>query len=273
MVVDLGNKIFKPLTITENGTYEGGVKDGKQVGFNPVVVDVKPDKSAVVKEIVDMRKSASHLFNMYGDAECTNETLREYLKYDTTENAESLESTFSGLGANAGLTELPLINTKKVKNLMWCLDYLMNVRVIPAWDLRNATLNTYYFIRYAYNLEEIWVKNITARIVIGYTNEWGTKIKKECLIHTLYECRDTGSANTLYVSYASSEILDSVYVRTIPITDEMRERFTITEGVVIENDDLIDEKLPFVVCESTDEGAIPIKQYALLKNWQIANSL
>jgi hypothetical protein len=52
--------------------------------------------------------------------------------------------------------------------------------------------------------------------------------------------------------------LADVYVKVIPITDEMRAE-----------DDLIDEKLPFEVCESTDEGAMLIKDYVLEKNWTL----
>ena len=38
--VDLGSRIFKPLNVTENGTYVGGQEDGMLVGFTPVTVNV-----------------------------------------------------------------------------------------------------------------------------------------------------------------------------------------------------------------------------------------
>jgi hypothetical protein len=80
----------------------------------------------------------------------------------------------------------------------------------------------------------------------------------ESLIGLCYELRDTGSSKTLTIGSANLAKLANVYVRAIEITDDMRAA-----------DDLIDEKLPFEVCESTDEGATLISEYVLLKNWQL----
>ena len=63
---------------------------------------------------------------------------------------------------------------------------------------------------------------------------------------------------TLTVGFVNLEKLENIYVRTIAITDEMRAE-----------DDLIDEKLPFEVCDSTDEGAVLISDYIREKNWQL----
>ena len=35
-------------------------------------------------------------------------------------------------------------------------------------------------------------------------------------------------------------------------------------------DEYIDNKKPCVVCESTDEGAMTLTEYAISKNWAIA---
>ena len=110
-------------------------------------------------------------------------------------------------------------------------------------------------------MKEIWIKNIKVDIQVGSGETWGHLLTEESLIHLVKELRDTGSAKTLTVSTPSLEKLSSVYVRTIDITDEMRAE-----------DDLIDEKLPFEVCESTDEGAMLITDYVGLKNWSIVGA-
>ena len=48
-------------------------------------------------------------------------------------------------------------------------------------------------------------------------------------------------------------------MKLVDITDEMRAE-----------DEFIDLKKPFVVCESTDEGAMSVTEYVTSKNWQLA---
>jgi hypothetical protein len=53
--------------------------------------------------------------------------------------------------------------------------------------------------------------------------------------------------------------IDNIYVKLIDVTEEMRAE-----------DDLIDEKLPCEVCESTDEGAMLITDYVAQKGWALS---
>lgn len=107
-------------------------------------------------------------------------------------------------------------------------------------------------------LTEIWIRNIKASLPIG-SNYYTNTLTIESIIHIIYELRDTGSVKTLTVGSNILSRLADVYVKTIDVTDEMRAE-----------DDLVDEKMPFVVCESTDEGATLITEYVLFKNWKIA---
>lgn len=308
--IDFGDTILKPLTVKQNGTYEGGIEDGKQVGFNPVVVDVKPDKSAVVKQIIEFRGGrADRLFSSdYPKSTLTQEQVDEMIKYDTFENATTIAEAFVYCGlvekypkmntknvvdfsmafygnyalttppdidmsnatkldntfvANILIEAFPLYDTRKVLSVGYCFMDCHSLISVAEWDLRNCTNYTKMFYS-CRALEEVGIKNIKASIQVGkgdgsnYTH-WGHLLKKECAIHLLYECRDTGSAKTITFSKALQPVLATVYVKSIPITDDMRAE-----------DDLVDEKLPFEVCASTDEGATLITEYVLQKNWQVA---
>lgn len=299
------NKKFKPITITKNGTYEGGIEDGKQVGFNPVVVDVKPDKAAVVKELINARGNANCLFETPYNAgmttKVTDEIIAEHIRFDTLENAEEAASMYRGCH---NITEVPLTNTSKVRSFtqhfQYCYALLeapkydisgtntlitvwahcralitlpdydsetahildvttafyqcISLRIFPAWDLRGCANYNNAFGGCG-KLEDVRIKNVKANIVFSQS----PLLSKGSAIHLLYECRDTGSAKTITFSTETGKLLADVYVKSIPITDEMRAE-----------DDLVDEKLPFVVCEPTDEGATLITQYVLQKNWQVA---
>ena len=283
--VDLGSKIFKPITITQNGVYKGGVEEGLQVGYtpinvnvqpniqpinitengtytateidgyNPVMVDVKTNKADVIKELISFRRgNASNLF-----AGATNRTIEEWneiVKYDTTEEATNLQGALNGIANdnwNVTLRTLPLFDTRNCTNFHSFALYNQTIYEIPAYDLRSGENFNNAFA--GINAYQIWVKNIKASININNSS----RLEFDCLIHLIRELRDTGSAKTLTVGATNLAKIADTYVKLITITDEMREQ-----------DDLIDEKLPFEVCESTDEGAMLITEYVLQKNWQIA---
>ena len=63
---------------------------------------------------------------------------------------------------------------------------------------------------------------------------------------------------TLTIGSKNIEKINDIYIKLKPITDEMRAE-----------DRWINEKFPFEVCKSTDEGAIYIYDYCSEKNWQI----
>ena len=268
-------KEIKPLTITENGVYEGGVEDGKQVGFSPVTVNISVSKSKIIKELVDLRGNTDWLFNKF--PRDSDEELAKMLEFNVTENATSFldmfnmayvkkvpcfdiskTTTLSSLFRCAVLLlDAPILDTKHIENFQLVFNQCSSIAIIPQWDVRNGTNFTSAF-NACHWLSQIWFKNIKANIQVASGDTWGSKLTPDSLIHLIRELRDTGSTLTLTIGNVNIAKLANTYVRIIEITDEMRAE-----------DDLIDEKLPFEVCESTDEGAMLIDEYVWLKNWQI----
>lgn len=122
-------------------------------------------------------------------------------------------------------------------------------------DMRSVTY-TYTTFYKCTKLTNLYAYNIKWDLTIGAGTTYGHLLTLDSLIHTIKELRDTGSSKTLTMGTTNLEKLTDVYVKLIPITDEMRAA-----------DDLIDEKLPFEVCESTDDGAMLITDYVGEKNW------
>lgn len=176
--------------------------------------------------------------------------------YDTS-NVTNMNSMFSPCYS---LRTVPLFDTRKVTGMSYMFQGCGELVEIPSFDIRNV-VDTYaltYFVESCTKLTDCRLRNITTNLQVGSGTSYGHLLTLDSLIHLIKECRDTGSLKTLTVGSANLEKLANVYVRTIEITDEMRAE-----------DDLIDEKLPFEVCESTDEGAMLIVDYAVEKNWSI----
>lgn len=155
------------------------------------------------------------------------------------------------------LTETPRFDTRNVQNFGSFAYSAPELVTVGELDLRSATFLSNMF-QGCESLQYITLKNIKANLMIG-SSWWGHKIEKYCLINTIRELRNAGASRTLTIGNPNLAKLADVYVKLIPITDEMRAA-----------DEFIDEKLPFEVCESTDEGAMLLTtEYVLLKNWQV----
>ena len=156
------------------------------------------------------------------------------------------------------LKSVQLLNTNKCWNMMYMFSSCLEMESISSLDFRNVT-NANSMFSSCNALTNLDIKNIKVNLQIGSGSSWGHLLTVDSLVNTIYECRDTGSTKTLTVGSANLAKLANVYVKLIDITDEMRAE-----------DDLIDEKKPFEVCESTDEGAMLITNYVGLKNWKLA---
>ena len=268
--IQAGNEaIIKPITITENGTYTAEDCDG----YSPVTVEVQEkNQHEVVKMIVDAVGNANNFFLNSKLEDMTN-----YLHYDTMENAISTNGAFMGSSVEripsmnfnkatnftnmfnnaTNLKEVGVLDTPKVTSFTQAFLNCTSLEKILGLDFRSCT-GTLYMFTQTKNLTECYIKNIKTNVQVG-SSSWGTLLSRESLIHLIKELRDTGTLLTLTIGSVNLEKLANIYVRTIEITDEMREQ-----------DDLIDEKLPFELCESTDEGAMLITDYVALKNWSLA---
>jgi hypothetical protein len=160
----------------------------------------------------------------------------------------------------AKLTKIELTNTQNITGLSYAFSGCTSLTDVGVIDARNITdNNSGGAFGNCVNLTRLKIMNCRVNITIGSGTSYGHLIVVEDLISIVYHlCKVLGSTRTLTVGSANLEKLANVYVKTIDITDEMRAE-----------DDLIDEKLPFVVCESTDEGAMLITEYIVLKNWQL----
>ena len=128
-------------------------------------------------------------------------------------------------------------------------------------NLINAT-NVGGIFHYCGKLKYISLSNVRISLALGSgaSSSYGD-IDVGTVLNILQELWNLTGATTQTLTMSSKNLpkLDGIYVKLIDITDEMRAE-----------DEYIDNKLPFVVCESTDEGAMLATDYALaLKNWEI----
>lgn len=189
---------------------------------------------------------------------CGALTSLDLSSFDTS-NVKSISNMFFSCRA---LTVLDLSNfdTSKVTSVSYMFYNCAALETIKDIDLIKVT-STVSFISDCKSLKNLTLKNIKKNLEIGSGTRWGHLLTDESFINTAMELHDLTGATTQTLRYSSARdsVWDSIYVKLITATDEM-----------IANDPYASNKKPCVVCESTDEGAMTLREYAVSKNWTLA---
>ena len=167
-------------------------------------------------------------------------------------------------------TALKIINlrfkTSKITDMenMFAMGTIANnLEQVLGLDMYSCTKDTNIFSE-CMQLKELTIKNIRISIVIS-TNRIAVNLSRNSLLGVAKELWDnsgSSTAKTLTITTAHKTTLDGIYVKLIPITEEMRAE-----------DPYIDNKKPFVECASTDDGAMTVSNYITVeKNWTITAS-
>ena len=172
-----------------------------------------------------------------------------------TRSATFMNSMFSKCSS---LTTIPQLDTSSATDIAGMFIGCSSLTTIPQLDTSSAT-NMDSIFSGCTNLTNCYLRNIKSSLIVGSGTTYGHLLTVDSLLYMIKELVNTGSSKTLTMGTANTAKLSSTYVKLINITDEMRAE-----------DDLIDSKLPFEVCESTEEGALAIlTDYVALKNWSI----
>lgn len=174
-----------------------------------------------------------------------------------TSNVTNMYYTFASCNKLKSLPKLNTINVKDMRGIVTSCSRLVTVSLL---DMISVTQNVLMF-SYCTNLTNLTLKNIKVSLEIGSGTSWGTLLTDESLINTAKELWDkTGSTSqTLTVSTTSNSRFDAIYVKLVDATADM-----------IAQDEYITNKKPCVVCESTDTGAMTLREYVVSKNWALA---
>ena len=178
-----------------------------------------------------------------------------------TSKVTNMNTMFNGCSS---LITLDLSNfdtsNATVRNMFYSCSNLKTI--IGKIDLINTSDTTNLFSS-CKELEDVTLLNIKKSIKLSTNVDgFGTKLSEATLINMIQQLWDlTGETlQTLTLSSVSKNKIANIYVKLITPTQEQ-----------IDADPYINNKKPCVVCESTDDGAMTLTEYATTqKNWAIA---
>lgn len=159
------------------------------------------------------------------------------------------------------LKTVPQLDTRKVMRFNYAFNNCVELETIQSLDLINAINNLTWMFQGCTKLTNLNIYNIKSSLQIGSGTDWGHLLTVESLVNTVQQLWDYSGGTTTYtltMGTANIEKIANIYVKLITPTAEQ-----------IEADPYIESKKPCEVCESTDEGAMLLNDYANLKGWVI----
>jgi hypothetical protein len=229
---------------------------------------------------IDFEKATSADYMFQG---CSSLSYVKFKNMDKNTKAITISNMFVGADISRGVDGLDLSRTTNLGNFMKNSNIVEFVHLETskctgfagafsgctklktlALDLYSASSSAFSSTLYdTSSLENLTLKNIRRTgLTIGAGATYGYRLTVDSLVNTIKELWDyssTTSAYTLTMGNVNLAKLTGVYVKLIDVTDEM-----------ISNDPYASNKKPCVVCESTDEGAMTIIEYATSKKWTLA---
>ena len=147
----------------------------------------------------------------------------------------------------SSLTTIPQMNTSNATNMGSMFYGCTSLTTIPQMDISNVT-NMESMFRNCSSLTNLDLRNIGTNLQIGSGTSWGHLLTVDSLVNTIKELVTRTSYKTLTMGPANLEKIANLYCKIIDDTDP---------------------KKTMELCESTEEGAMTLQQYAQLKKWNI----
>ena len=161
-----------------------------------------------------------------------------------TSNATNMGSMFYGC---TSLTTIPQMDTSKVTTMNYMFNGCTSLTTIPQMDTSNVT-NMESMFRNCSSLTNLDLRNIRTSLQIGSGTSWGHLLTVDSLVNTIKELVTQTSYKTLTMGTANLGKIANLYCKIIDDTDP---------------------KKTMELCESTEEGAMTLTDYAKLKKWNI----
>lgn len=194
---------------------------------------------STLKTLLDATKSTQHLFYYYA-----GESVDHLISYNDTENVEKFDSMF----VYAKVTSLPALNTSNLISMCQTFNGCTLLKIIPSLDVRNVTNFSMAFSS---------CRSIESILMYGMKETFKIKecalLEAKALVTILSNCQVVTTSPTLTMGSDLLAKLDGVYVKLT--NNELYEGITCN---------------PCEICESTDEGAMLVTDYATLKGWTLA---